>query len=111
MAQREGTSIDTENSLFHNTFLKLKDGVCPRCGSPIKKTDHIDCHLYVRPCGCQLDWGLIKPVKIVRLDELKTAKNAYRSIKAEHPQFGMSFQVFFAFMEARKTYLLKYRLK
>jgi len=110
MGEREGTTIDTENSLFYYTFSKLKGGVCPRCSNPIQKTDHIGCHLYARPCGCQLDWRLIKPVKIVRMDELKAAKKAYRSIKGEHPQFGMSFQVFFAFMKARKTFLLSTRM-
>ena len=111
MKLRENTTTDTENSLFQHTFSKLKDGVCPCCSNPIQKTDHIDCHLYANPCGCQIDWRPIESVKIVRMDELRAAKNAYQGIKDEQPQFGMSFQVFFPFMKARKTFLIRSRMK
>ena len=50
-------------------------------------------------------------MKIVKIDEFRCAKNAYRMIKNEDPQFKMSFWGYFIYMKQKKEQWLEERRK
>jgi hypothetical protein len=84
---------------------RLKHHVCPHCNNGIKKVFRRGYAVHAYPCSCELYRGTLERMKVVSLDEYRTAKSSYDRVKKENPNFGMPFGLYCIFMSRYKAYL------
>jgi hypothetical protein len=73
---------------------KLEDRICPHCDRPIKGTVSEGYWMVSDPCGCHLYRMTIeRGIKVVSLDEYRSAKRIFLKMKRRNPSYIFSFAV------------------